>query len=202
MTVRSEDGLSFVERARRQQILRAAIELLAEGGYGAASLSAIATRIGASKGVISYHFDGKDELLAQVVSTVLGEAGAFMGPQVEAAIGAREKLRAYVRANLAYLSTHRREIRALTAVLSGLPPAPDGSPPYTAAGSDAVTALAALLEGGQATGELRSFNTVVVARSLRAAIDAVTELLRVEPGLDVEGYAEDLLDLFETAVLP
>ncbi len=137
-----------MERARRAQILQAAIDLLAEGGYGAASLSGIAKRIGASKGVISYHFDGKDELLAQVMTTVLGPSRGVLSPPVEAATGAREKLKAYVRANLAYLSTHRREIRALTALLSGLPPASDGMPPYAAAGGDAVTALAALLEAG------------------------------------------------------
>ncbi len=200
--MRPDDDLTFVERARRAQILQAAIDLLAEGGYGAASLSGIAKRIGASKGVISYHFDGKDELLAQVMTTVLGQAGAFMSPPVEAATGAREKLRAYVRANLAYLSTHRREIRALTAVLSGLPPASDGMPPYAPAGGDAVTALAALLEAGQAAGELRSVNATVAARSLRSSIDAVTDLLRAQPELDVDRYAEDLLDLFETAMLP
>lgn len=193
--------LSFVERARREQILGAAVELLAEGGYGAASLSSIAARIGASKGVISYHFDGKDELLAQVVATVLGEAGAVMSPRVEAAAGARAKLRAYVAANMEYLSSHRREVRALTAVLTGLPPAPDGTPAYAAAGRDAVEALAALLQMGQDAGEFRGFDARVAARSLRASIDAVTELLRVEPTLDIDGYADALLDLFEAAVL-
>lgn len=190
-----------MERARREQILRAAIELLAAGGYSAASLSAIAARIGASKGVISYHFDGKDELLAQVVASVLGEAGAFMSARVEAVAGARAKLRAYVQANMAYVSRHRDEVRALTAVLGGLPPTPDGTPPYAAAGRDAVQALAALLVSGQEAGEFRRFNAQVAARSLRASIDAVTELLRLVPALDIDGYAEDLLDLFEPAVL-
>lgn len=199
--MRSDSGLSFVERARREQILRAAIELLAAGGYSAASLSAIAARIGASKGVISYHFDGKDELLAQVVASVLGEAGAFMSARVEAVTGARAKLRAYVQANMAYVSRHRDEVRALTAVLGGLPPTPDGTPPYAAAGRDAVQALAALLVSGQEAGEFRQFNAQVAARSLRASIDAVTELLRLVPALDIDGYAEDLLDLFEPAVL-
>lgn len=198
--MRSEIELSFVERARRQQILQAAIELLAERGYAATTLSSIAARIGASKGVISYHFDGKDELLTQVVTHVLADAGGFMSSQVDAVTGAGARLRAYVTANLAYLSAHRTEVRALSAVLTGLPPAADGTPVYAAAGRDAVDALAALLEAGQRCGEFRPFNARVAARSLRASIDAVTELLRAEPMLDIDDYAGDLLSLFEAAV--
>lgn len=198
--MRSEKELSFVERARRQQILQAAIELLAESGYAAATLSSIAARIGASKGVISYHFRGKDELLAQVVTYVLSDAGGFMSARVDTATGAGAKLRAYVTANLEYLSAHRREICALSAVLIGLPRAPDGTPVYATAGRDAVDALAALLEAGQRSGEFGPFNARVAARSLRASIDAVTELLRAEPTLDIDGYAGDLLGLFEAAV--
>ncbi len=200
LTVRSDIGLSFVELARRQQILQAAIELLAEGGCAAATLSLIAVRIGASKGVISYHFDGKDELLAQVVAHVLADAGGFMSSRVTAVTGERVKLRAYVTANLEYLSAHRTEVRALNAVLTGLPPAADGTPVYAAAGRDAVEALAALLEAGQRCGEFRPFNARVAARSLRASIDAVTELLRAEPTLDIDDYADELLSLFEAAV--
>ena len=199
--MRSEINSTFIELARREQILRAAIELLAEGGYAAASLAAIAARIGSSKGVISYHFDGKDELLAQVVQTVLADAATSMAIQIDAADGAAAKLRAYVTSNLYFLSTNRREIRALTAVLTGLPPRPDGSPAYAAAGQAAVEALTGLFEAGQRDGEFRPFRAAIAARSLRASIDAVSDLLYLEPDLDVTGYADELLILFETAVL-
>jgi AcrR family transcriptional regulator len=45
-----------------------------ESGFAAASLGAIAERIGVSKGVLSYHFAGKGELLHEVVARVLTEA--------------------------------------------------------------------------------------------------------------------------------
>lgn len=199
--MRSEIELSFTERARREQILGATIELLAEVGYAATSLSAIAARIGTSKGVISYHFDGKDELLAQVVKRVLDDAAMFMGPRVDTASGAPAKLRAYVESNLQFLGEHRNNIRALTAILSSLAPGPGDVPAYAAAGRDAVEALAALLRSGQAAGDFRNFAPLVVARSLRASIDAVPELLRAEPDLDVRSYADELLALFEPGVL-
>ena len=63
----------------------AAIDVLYESGFAAASLGAIAERIGVSKGVLSYHFTGKSELLREVVGHVLTEAAAYMTPRVAAA---------------------------------------------------------------------------------------------------------------------
>ena len=76
---------SFIEQARREQIVDAAIDVLYESGFAAASLGAIAERIGVSKGVLSYHFAGKSELLREVIGHVLTEAAAYMTPRVAAA---------------------------------------------------------------------------------------------------------------------
>jgi AcrR family transcriptional regulator len=192
--------LSFTEQARRRQILTAVIELLADGGYQSASLAAIAARIGASKGVVSYHFDGKDELLAHVVTTVLSDAAAYMTPRILAVADAQDRVRAYVSGNLDYLDQHRTEARALTAVLAGLPPDADGAPAYAAANREAVAALAILLRDAQNSGQFRTFDVQVVARSLRASIDAVTELLRADPDIDIGAYGQELTALFERGV--
>ncbi len=56
---------SFIEKARRAQIMECAIETLAEVGYVKASLGQIAKRAKISKGVISYYFTNKEELLEQ-----------------------------------------------------------------------------------------------------------------------------------------
>ena len=53
-------GRTFTETARRAQIIAAAIDTIAELGYGQASLARIAETAGTSKGVIIYHFGGKD----------------------------------------------------------------------------------------------------------------------------------------------
>ena len=51
--------MSFIEKARRTQIIECAIETIAEVGYAQASLGQIAKRAQISKGVISYHFANK-----------------------------------------------------------------------------------------------------------------------------------------------
>ena len=105
---------SFIEQARREQIVAAAIDVLYESGFAAASLGAIAEHIGVSKGVISYHFASKNELLHEVVAHVLTEASLYMRPRIEAASSALDALRVYVTSNLEYISAQRRKIMAFT----------------------------------------------------------------------------------------
>ena len=91
-----DDSRSFVSSARRAQIVAAAIETLAEVGYANASLARIAARLGISKGVISYHFAGKDDLIAEIVRQVLQRAWAYIQPRIEAQTTGPEMLRAYI----------------------------------------------------------------------------------------------------------
>ena len=71
---------TFIEAARRTQIVMCAIETLAEVGFQRASLAEIAKHAGISKSVISYYFASKDDLIAQVVTAVYETARAVMLP--------------------------------------------------------------------------------------------------------------------------
>jgi AcrR family transcriptional regulator len=70
--------------ARRAQIIAVAVDTIAELGYGQASLARIAERAGTSKGVICYHFAGKDELVRDLVADVVTMAEAYLRPLVSA----------------------------------------------------------------------------------------------------------------------
>src|ERR1700733_12717099 len=89
---------SFIEEARRAQIVTAAIEVIAEVGYAKASLAAIAVRAGISKGVISYHFSGKDELMVVIVETIYGQAAAHILARMQGMATAGDLVRAHVQA--------------------------------------------------------------------------------------------------------
>jgi len=191
---------SFIERARREHIVSAAIDVLYESGFAAASLGAIAERIGVSKGVLSYHFTGKSELLQEVVAHVLTEAGEYMRPRAGAAGSAVTALRTYVTANLEFIDAHRREIVAFREIVNGMPPDGGEPGPYAAGHRRAVEDVKRLLEAGQAAGEFGEFSAYVAAVSLRASVDAVSVLLRNDPEMDVTAYGAHLLGLFERAV--
>src|ERR1700685_181997 len=118
MRSKSEVGSrTFVSNARRAQIVEAAIETVAEVGYANTSLSRIAVRLGISKGVISYHFAGKDDLTAEIVSQVLQQARAYMQPRIEAQTTGAEMLRAYIESNLEFIRDNPNQLRAIVEIL-------------------------------------------------------------------------------------
>jgi AcrR family transcriptional regulator len=111
---------TFTETARREQIVRAAIETLAELGYAETSLGKIARTAGLSSvGMISYYFTGKSELMSEVVSTVLTAAGEVVAPRVAAQPTAVGRFRTYIAASLEHLANRRDEAVALVEITLG-----------------------------------------------------------------------------------
>jgi AcrR family transcriptional regulator len=153
-----------------------------------------------SKGVISYYFAGKDDLLREVVEVVLNEAGDYMRPRVQSAGSYLESIRTYIESNLEFIATHRTEIMALIEIFNGAPPGRDVAPPYAEGHRTAVDAVAKLLRDGQRAGEFGSFSPQFIAVALRASIDAVSELLRADPTMDGRAYGVELADLFVRGV--
>lgn len=191
---------TFAETARRAQIVVAAIETIAEVGYAQASMARIAERVGITKGVIAYHFDGKAELIREIVAEVVAESEAYMRPRVLAHSTGSDRLRAYIESNLGFMSDHRSHVIAIAEIARNARRA-DGSSSFDAAVLDAATSsLAQLLGTCQRTGEFRAdFDPVVMAGAIRAAIDAVPRALARDPSLDVEHHARELATLFDLA---
>lgn len=192
-------GQSFVEAARRAQIVGCAIETLAVEGYAKASLARIAERAGVSKSVIVYHFGGKDEVLEAVVQEVFAAATAAVRPQVEAEPTAAGKLRAYLEARVGFLATHRHHLLALFEIWMNLR-GPEGELRLGEADArSSLEAIEAILREGQGSGEFAAFSTAVMAMTVRQAVDGVLLQLRSEPDLDLDAYAKELVALFDRA---
>ncbi|MGW2177624.1 TetR/AcrR family transcriptional regulator [Streptomyces sp. NPDC001732] len=82
--------------AHRERLLDAARQLLAEGGYAAAGVSALARRAGVSTGSVYNHFASKQELLAAVFRHVAGHELGAVREAVRDREGAAGQLRALV----------------------------------------------------------------------------------------------------------
>ncbi|GAA0577898.1 TetR family transcriptional regulator [Paractinoplanes ferrugineus] len=184
-------------RARRAQIITAAIDTIAELGYGNASFARIANRAGiSSTRLISYHFRDKAELVLAVVDAVLAEAAEHMGKRLRAA-GDRhpDLLAAYIESNLEFIAEHPTAIRAVIEI-AGNARTDDGTPILRDEQADApIERLITLFREGQETGEFRAFDPAVMAVTLRAAIDAAAG----RPHLDPHAYAAELVALFTRA---
>jgi AcrR family transcriptional regulator len=81
---------------RRNRILAAAADQLAEAGYGGCSISAVAARAGVSPGTLYNYVNGKGELAAEVFRAVADAELAEVRAAVAAATGAVEQLTAAV----------------------------------------------------------------------------------------------------------
>lgn len=191
---------TFIEAARRAQIVAAAIETIAAVGYGEASLARIAEQAGISKGVIGYHFAGKDDLLREVVAEVLARAEEYMVPLISAHSAEDGFVRAYVESNLAFMGAYRDHVIAIVEIARGARQA-DGSPSWGPRPLDTgAAALAQRLAQLQDGGELRpGFDPRVMAGAIRAAIDAVPRQLAADRGLDIDHQGRELADLFDLA---
>jgi AcrR family transcriptional regulator len=181
--------------ARRAQIVTAAIDTIAELGYGNASFARIAKRAGiSSTRLISYHFDDKAELVRAVVGAVLGEAADYMGKRMRVAGGTRlDTMTAYIESNLEFIAGHPTAIRAVIEIISNAR-TEDGTPLLAA--DNSAERLAELFIEGQEAGEFRVFDPTVMAVTLRAAIDAAAS----RPDLDPHSYAAELVAIFTKAV--
>lgn len=56
----------------RQRLIDATIELLAEGGYAAATVNALTSRAGVAAGTLYRHFGSKEELFVEIFRTLSG----------------------------------------------------------------------------------------------------------------------------------
>lgn len=199
----SRSQRSFIEEARRRQIIAAAVEVLAEFGFGGASLARIAERAGISKGVISYHFDGKDELMREVVMQLFVAGAEFMGPRLAEQRTATDTLRTFIATNLEFLKTERRFLAAMIEVVLNLRNA-DGTPVFRPSdGEDAMVApVAEILREGQRSGEFGDFDPVVMARLIRDSIDGAAGHTARDPAFDVDAHADQLVRIYLAAVQP
>jgi len=190
---------SFVEAARRAQIIDCAIDTIAEVGFAKASVDQIARRVGVSKGVITYHFPSKEEIVDAVIEKVVGAGRTHMEPRIMAETSAAGRLRAYIESDLEFIDAYRKPLLALVEIAMSARRA-DGS---LVIGPEAlvrrVASLEELLRAGQRSGEFRRFNTRVMALTIIQAIDGVPRLLAREPNLDVKLYATELATVFALA---
>ncbi|WP_405884745.1 TetR/AcrR family transcriptional regulator [Streptomyces sp. NBC_01136] len=86
MSPRSPSVNEELRRRSRERLLQAAVELVNERGYEATTLGDIADRAGSARGLVSYYFPGKRQLLQSAVHRLMHrtlEEGLEREPRTE-----------------------------------------------------------------------------------------------------------------------
>jgi len=187
---------SFIEEARRRQIVQTAIETIATQGFSQASLAEIARKAGISKGVISYHFAGKKELIREILASLIREPSEFIKDRVSRSEGALDKLIAYVQANFEFMRTHRNHYVALVD-LWGSRGWYEGRNRFNAEAYEPSRAyLSKILDSGRQSGELRDVALPTMASVLQGAIDGVMLQWVCDPdAIDLDESANEILNM-------
>lgn len=170
MAYRPTPSTEARKAATRERIVDAAIAQLAEGGYAAATVQAVASRAGVATGSVYRHFPSKAELLAEVfrrasqreldvLAEVAGGDGGPVAPRIAAAV------EAFARRALA------APTRAYALIAEPVDPAVEAE--RLAFRRGYRDAFARALDEGVASGELAPHDTETLAAALVGAIGEV-----------------------------
>ncbi|MFE0028364.1 TetR/AcrR family transcriptional regulator [Amycolatopsis sp. NPDC059021] len=196
-----QGGRTFIESARRAQIVDAAIEVIADQGYAGASFAKIAKQAGlSSTGMISYHFKGKDDLIREVVAEVLRVNGEFLLSKMDTETSILGRLRLYITTRVALLDEYPKHQRALQTIVNAVQtedPELRGLAPAMAA---FATEQEKRIRLGQRQGEIRELDPLVLVLAVNGALDQITNRAAVDPDFDTAACARELADLFDRAV--
>lgn len=190
---------SITGQARRAQIIAAAARVIAREGLAQASFGRIAAEAGVSSpGMISYHFTGRDELLAVLCDTFVADCAATIDTAVSDAAASNagapvDALAAYLTAFIRWQDTHRDEVGALWRLAAGW------KRPGAAAAFDEAPLrdpLVRILTQGRRAGTLRKNRPEWTVETILCAVEGFHQVLADDPAVDAEAFSASLVDLF------
>ncbi|WP_017547011.1 TetR/AcrR family transcriptional regulator [Nocardiopsis prasina] len=190
---------SFIERARREQVVEAATETVARFGYAHTSLARIAERAGISKSVISYHFEGKDELMVLVAERFIEAATERLTAGVGAQTTASGQVSAWISSQVEYYAAHRTGFLAMSDIIVNHR-SPDGTSPFSGPLEEEVEELAGILRRGQREGEFREFDPRSTANIILRSTDGLISSWVMDEGVDLTSQLVTLLDFVHHAI--
>lgn len=175
-----------------------AAELFAARGFDATRMEDVAEATGVPKATLYYHFDGKEELLAALLASLLDALAVAVGEAVDGRGTALHRLNGAIRAQLRVMSAHPVECQVLLAELGRLGRMPDIAAAVQGSFHEPVRKL---LADGRADGSLRKVDDEAMASSIFGAV-TMTGLhsLVVTGAIDVERAARSVLSLVRDGI--
>lgn len=179
--------------ARRQAILDAAWQLVAQRGYHQVRVQDIARVCGTSTGTVHYHFPGKDDVLREALRYSVEMAFERQATQLKQIDDARKRLLALVELQLPTGGQVRDEWSIWLQFWAQACLDPDLRPVHNAFYARWIETVERIVRRGQRQGIFRDVDPRVFARHLTSATDgAAIQVLTGAPGMTVD-VMRDLL---------
>ena len=176
MTIRDEQ-----KERRREEILRAGLELFVRRGYTATKIKDIADAVGMSVGLLFHYFSSKEELYCTLVGYGVSTPMSAVAPAGE------EPLAFFSRAAREVLGYAKQDaftadmfVFMNQALLSEDVPQ---SAKKLLAGFDVYTPTAEIIRAGQENGTIRAGDPLALAEAFWCAISGIAQMIACYPGL-------------------
>jgi AcrR family transcriptional regulator len=189
-----------LEQTRLRAIADAAVGLLVEGGWHAATLEKVAARAGLSKGALAWWFESKDAILLHAIRTFHQGYAEQLGSLVISPLPARDRLAAVVRAAFPSREVVEREVRFQVELWAAAKSNPAVAAEVQSSYQQFRLACLALLELGAAEGYVTAPDRPALAVQIQALADGLSLHLAFDPALDVEVERERLIERIDAWV--
>lgn len=188
-----EEKQSFISEARREQIIKAAVEVLQEIGYVSTSLAKIAKKAKISTALISYHFSGKEDLMNNTLMYLIEQEWGFINECVSQKQTPTDKLKVFIEANLVYQEINQANNIALIEIVFNARTS-DHIPYYLLEDDEddlKTNLLLDILLQGQEAKEFREFQPQVISTIIQGAISE--SMLTFQNRKTIKEYSEELI---------
>lgn len=187
---------------RRQAILDAAWQLVADRGYHSVRVADIARACGTSSGTVHYYFPEKDDVLRAALSHCVDEAFIRQGDTLRSIDNAHKRMLALIEMQLPASVRVRQEWSIWLQFWNEASLSPDLRAIHNDFYSRWIDAVAKIVKRGQRQGIYRDLDVNVFALLLTSATDgAAIKILTGVPNFTVETMRELLIGIVKSQLL-
>ena len=189
----------------KRRILDAAAEAFMSQGFGVTTIDDVAERVGATKGLVYYHFRSKFDILLAVYERGMSQVQQQVGPARHGAGSGRERLTAMsnLMSDLKYHWVVHLGVREQTSTALK-PRQRDALSALNDLRRDYEQMFLAVVNDGIADGSIREVNAPLATRTLLSSLNAVDAWYRPRPDQTPEAIralATEVVDLIVGGLL-
>lgn len=172
---------TFIEEARRAQIVNAAREIFLQDGFEKSTIIQIAKSIGVSKGVILYHFGNKSDLGKTVIEEILNSYGSYITEQLSKEKTAVDKVFAFPLVCAKFIDDNQDNFILYLDTLGSFGDIEQKRTYMAQANKLQRDYLVKLIDEAKKSGDIAGVNSVTLADTIQAFVDGINSQFCADP---------------------